>query len=92
MTFPGSRLPPSSGNNVRRAGDQRVQCIDEGSAFRDTLIDGSPCTILLLIRNNFTGYVQQHPMPGVKLLMEIAWLISLRLRQTSGLLVDATGA
>jgi len=31
-------------------------------------------------------------MPGVKLLMEIAWLISLRLRQTSGLLVDATGA
>lgn len=64
-----------------------------------SLIDGLPysapirtieaCTLILLTRNNCTQCVQQHPALGVKLLLEIARLISLRLRQTSGQLVDA---
>lgn len=81
---------------------QRIATITAGKTFGEmSLIDGLPysatiraleaCTVLLLTRNNFTQCVQRHPALGVKLLTEIARLISLRLRQTSGQLVDALG-
>ena len=81
---------------------QRIAVITAGKTFGEmSLIDGLPysatiraletCTVILLTRNNFTQCVQRHPALGVKLLMEIARLISLRLRQTSGQLVDALG-
>lgn len=79
---------------------QHIAVISAGKTFGEmSLIDGQPysatirtieaCTLILLTRNNFTQCVQQHPALGVKLLLEIARLISLRLRQTSGQLVDA---
>ena len=82
---------------------QRIAVISPGKTFGEmSLIDGlpysatiratEPCTLILLTRNNFTLCLQQHPAFGVKLLMELARLISLRLRQTSGQLVDALGA
>lgn len=81
---------------------QRIAVITAGKTFGEmSLIDGlpysatirtiEPCTIVLLTRNNFTQCVQRHAALGVKLLTEIARLISLRLRQTSGQLVDALG-
>jgi CRP/FNR family cyclic AMP-dependent transcriptional regulator len=81
---------------------QRIATITAGKTFGEmSLIDGLPysatiralesCTVILLTRNNFTQCVQRHPALGVKLLTEIARLISLRLRQTSGQLVDALG-
>lgn len=79
---------------------QRIAVITAGKTFGEmSLVDGLPysatigamekCIILLLTRHNFQECVQRHPTLGVKLLTEIARLISLRLRQTSGLLVDA---
>lgn len=81
---------------------QRIATISAGKTFGEmSLIDGlpysatiralEPCTVVLLTKSNFTKCVHQHPVLGVKLLTEIARLISLRLRQTSGLLVDALG-
>lgn len=47
--------------------------------------------IVLLTRSNFRSLVEQHAALGVKLLWELARLTSLRLRQTSGQLVDVLG-
>lgn len=81
---------------------QPLAVITAGKTFGEmSLIDGLPysattrtleaCTLVLLTRNNFSKCVQAHPTLGVKLLTEIAKLLSLRLRQTSGQLVDALG-
>lgn len=63
-----------------------------------SIIDGLPnsatvraatgSTLILLTKNNLERITVQHPMLGVKLLWHLANLLSQRLRQTSGRLVD----
>lgn len=79
-----------------------IAVITAGKTFGEmSLIDGQPysastrtvqpSTIVLITRDNFMQCVQRHPALGVKLLMEIARLLSMRLRQTSGQLADMLG-
>jgi CRP/FNR family cyclic AMP-dependent transcriptional regulator len=44
--------------------------------------------LVLITRNNFERLTEEHPVLGVKMLKKIARLMSLRLRQTTGVLVD----
>ena len=63
-----------------------------------SLIDGMPHSasaitseatkLLLITRNNFESLTQAHPELALSLIRKIAMLMSLRLRQTSGILVD----
>lgn len=91
---------------VRKQSEDGRECaiavITPGKTFGEmSLIDGQPysastrtvqpSTIVLITRDNFMQCVQRHPALGVKLLMEIARLLSMRLRQTSGQLADMLG-
>jgi CRP/FNR family cyclic AMP-dependent transcriptional regulator len=44
--------------------------------------------LVLITRNNFERLTEEHPVLAVKILKKIARLVSLRLRQTTGVLVD----
>ena len=44
--------------------------------------------LVLITRHNFERLTEEHPILGVKMLKKIARLMSLRLRQTTGVLVD----
>lgn len=44
--------------------------------------------LVLITRNNFERLTDVHPVLGVKILRKIARLMSLRLRQTTGVLLD----
>lgn len=47
-----------------------------------------PTKLVLITRNNFENLTEAHPVLAVKILKKIARLMSLRLRQTTGVLLD----
>jgi CRP/FNR family cyclic AMP-dependent transcriptional regulator len=51
-----------------------------------TVVDDAEC--FLLSRKSFEDILQKHPRLGVRLLMGIAWTMSLRLRYNSRRLID----
>jgi CRP-like cAMP-binding protein len=53
-----------------------------------TVITASDCTLLLLTKNNFLRLAADNPRLGLNITWKIAQLLSHRLRQTSGILVD----
>ncbi len=53
-----------------------------------TVIAAEDSKLLLITRHNFRNYLDKHPEAGLRLVLKIARLMSLRLRQTSGILVD----
>jgi len=76
-----------------------ITSIDKGSVLGEmSLIDGSPrsatavaddhVTLFLLTKERFDLLIENKPALGVKLVLKIAKMLSLRLRQTSGTLVD----
>jgi len=78
---------------------RRICVLGPGQAFGEmSLVDGYPrsatvvamerVTLLILTRESFTRLSQEAPQLAVKLLMKIAKLMSERLRQTSGILID----
>jgi len=81
-------------------GDERaIACITPGKTFGEmSLIDGlqhsasgiakTPIKLTLLSKENLRLFIERHPAAGAKMLWEVARLLSLRLRQTSGQLVD----
>lgn len=78
---------------------KQIAAITPGKCFGEmSLIDELPYSagiaaltdtkLVLISRDNFRRIVDDHPVLGVRLVWKIARLISLRLRQTSGQLVD----
>ncbi len=63
-----------------------------------SVIDGLPYSasvkaaeaskLILITKDNFTKIAEDHPRLGVKILWKFSQLLSLRLRQTSGKLID----
>ncbi len=53
-----------------------------------TTIATEKSTLVLITRNNFDHLLMEHPVLAVKLMRKIARLMSLRLRQTTGILLD----
>lgn len=53
-----------------------------------TAVAAEPCTLLLITKRKFDLVMEQNPAVGLKLLSKMAMLMSLRLRQTSGVLID----
>ena len=53
-----------------------------------TAVVVEPAKLLLITRRNFDNFTDSHPETGLKVLRKIASLMSLRLRQTSGVLMD----
>jgi len=47
-----------------------------------------PTKLVLITRSNFESLTEKHPVLAVKILRKIARLMSLRLRQTTGVLLD----
>jgi CRP-like cAMP-binding protein len=53
-----------------------------------TTVAAEKTKLVLITRNNFDRMTEQHPILGIKIVRCIARLISLRLRQTTGILLD----
>jgi CRP-like cAMP-binding protein len=53
-----------------------------------TAIAREDCTLLMLTKMNYERLMQEQPVLGNALLTQIARLMSLRLRQTTGILMD----
>ncbi|HEY3327758.1 MAG TPA: cyclic nucleotide-binding domain-containing protein [Novimethylophilus sp.] len=79
--------------------EHAIATITPGKTFGEmSLIDGlqhsasgvtlEPIVLTLLGKEPLRQFLEKHPASGVKMLWEIARLLSLRLRQTSGQLVD----
>jgi len=62
--------------------------IIDGMPNSATVTVSAPSTLLLLTKNNLLKVTSEHPVLGVKLLWHFANLLSQRLRQTSGKLID----
>ncbi len=56
-----------------------------------TAVSAGDCVLLLLTRQSFERMEQEHPRLGLRLMHKLAQLISYRLRQTSGVLIDYLG-
>ncbi len=56
-----------------------------------TAVSAGDCTLLLLTRQSFARMEHEHPRLGLRLMHKLAQLISHRLRQTSGVLIDYLG-
>ena len=76
-----------------------ITVINPGRAFGEmSLIDGQPRSasavaaetslLLILSKNDFVSLIEKDPPLAVKFIMKLANLLSQRLRQTSGVLVD----
>jgi len=79
--------------------DKKLVDVRPGKSIGEmSIIDGMPnsatvmvsttSTLLLLTKNNLQKVTLEHPALGVKLLWHFASLLSQRLRQTSGKLID----
>src|SRR3989338_4493490 len=79
--------------------ERTIATITPGKTFGEmSLIDGfphsasgitlKPIKLTLLSKDNLQRFLEKHPAAGIKMLWEIARLLSQRLRQTSGQLVD----
>lgn len=53
-----------------------------------TVVAATDCTLLLLTKTSFLRLAKEHPRLGLHITWKIAQLLSHRLRQTSGILVD----
>lgn len=60
----------------------------DGMPHSATAVVVEPATLLLLTRNKFEQFMQGEPEVALKVLRKMAMLMSLRLRQTSGVLID----
>lgn len=79
--------------------DKKLAIVREGKSIGEmSVIDGmhhsatavalEPSELLLLTKHNFDMLVERNPEVGVVMMRKIAGLMSLRLRRTSGVLVD----
>lgn len=80
-------------------GEKRIATVRAGKTIGEmSLLDGMPhsasavvveqAKLLLLTRNKFEQFMQGEPEVALKVLRKMAMLVSLRLRQTSGVLID----
>lgn len=53
-----------------------------------TVITSEDSEIVLITKTNLKNITEKYPALGVKLLWQIAWQLSARVRQASGQLVD----
>ncbi len=73
---------------VRKGKSVGEMSLLDGLGHSATAVAAEPVEILLVTKNQFDRLLKTHPVLGVKLLRRIAALMSLRLRQTSGVLID----
>jgi len=64
-----------------------MSVIDE-MPYSATAIAAEKVTLVLITKMNFDRLLEEQPVLGIKLFRQIARLISLRLRQTTGILLD----
>lgn len=60
----------------------------DGMAYSATVISSAPSTLVMLSRDSMLRVCEERPRLGNKLLWKISHLLSLRLRQTTGRLID----
>lgn len=60
----------------------------DGMAYSATVISSAPSTLVMLSRESMLRICEERPRVGNKLLWKISHLLSLRLRQTTGRLID----
>ena len=86
-------------NNADNRSDKKLATVRTGKSIGEmSLIDGMPhsatavvsetAKLLLITHNNFEKLISEHPDLALILTRKIATLMSLRLRQTSGILID----
>lgn len=60
----------------------------DGQPYSATAITATPSKLLLLTRDNLQRIMEEHPRLAARMLWKIGNLLSLRLRQTTGKLID----
>ncbi len=60
----------------------------DGLPYSATVKAATDSRLILITKENFTRVTEEHPRLGVKILWKFSQLLSLRLRQTSGKLID----
>lgn len=60
----------------------------DGMPYSATVTASAPSTLVMLSRDNLTRICEERPRVGNKLLWKVSHLLSLRLRQTTGRLID----
>ena len=60
----------------------------DGCPISATTVAATNSVLLLITQNNFQNVIEQNPKLGVKLLLKLGKMVSLRLRQTSGQLAE----
>ena len=86
-------------NGGGNSGDKKIATIRAGKTIGEmSILDGmphsatavvvEPATLLLLTKSKFEQFMQSDPEVALKVLRKMAMLMSLRLRQTSGVLID----
>ncbi len=86
-------------DNNGNSGDKKIATIRAGKTIGEmSILDGmphsatavvvEPSTLLLLTKSKFEQFMQSDPEVALKVLRKMAMLMSLRLRQTSGVLID----
>ena len=69
-------------------GSKRIGRIGPGEQRSATCICPEPSTLVMLTREQFVRIIREHPALSVNILLKIVTMMSRRLRQTSGQLVD----
>lgn len=73
---------------VRNGATLGEMSIIDAAPHSATVITEESCEIALLTKTNLQKITDEQPALGVKLLWKIAWQLSVRLRQVSGVLVE----
>lgn len=60
----------------------------DGLSFSATAIAAEPTRVLVMVKARFEKLAKEQPAVCLKLVRGLAWLMSLRLRQTTGVLLD----
>lgn len=85
--------------DILKDGDKKITTIRPGRTMGEmSVIDGFPhsaaaiavedTTLVLITRNHFQKFLDEQPAVAVKFLLSLSKLLSLRLRQTTGVLCD----
>ena len=73
---------------VRTGKSMGEMSILDGFPYSATAVSAADSTLILFTRNRFEQLCKAHPYLGLKLYRAISRLMSLRLRQTTGVLID----
>lgn len=79
---------PKKITTIRQGKTMGEMSVIDDMPYSATAIAAEKVTLLLITKLNFDRLLEEQPVLGIKIFKQISRLISLRLRQTTGILLD----